>query len=107
MVGDPPESTPPPPPDSSASQPAGKTSAGERRTTMAGNESAGKEFRRGLVSVVTGTRPGLERFLLASVPALTLGAVGAALFGRIAGLSIALVTLAVVMVLSRNVGGPE
>src|SRR5262245_57092418 len=97
----------PPPPDSSASQPAGNAPGGERRTTIAGTESAGKEFRRGLVSVVTGTRPGLERFLLASVPALTLGAVSAALFGRVAGLAVALVTLAVVMFLSRNVGGPD
>jgi hypothetical protein len=61
-------------------------------------------IRKGLVSVVTGTRPGLERFLLASVPALTVGAVGAALFGRGIGLSAGVLTLVGVMLAARRVG---
>lgn len=65
-----------------------------------------REIRGGLVSVVTGTRPGLERFLLASVPALTLGAVCAALFGRVVGLAAGVLTLVGVMLAARRVGGP-
>ena len=98
---------PPPPPDSSASEPAGTAPSEARRTTLGGVDSPTTEFRRGLVGLATGTRPGLERFLLASVPALTLGAVGAAFFGRIAGLVAGLLTLAVVMLMARRVGGEE
>jgi hypothetical protein len=66
--------------------------------------AAGKEIRRGLLAVVMGTRPGLERFLLASVPALTLGAIGMAVFGRVVGLAVALVTVVVVVLATRRLG---
>jgi hypothetical protein len=95
-----------PPSDSSASPPAGGSPAPDRRATFAGTESPSKEFRRGLLSLLTGTRPGLERFLLASVPALTVGAVGAALFGRWVGLAAGAVTLAAIMLLARRMDGP-
>jgi len=53
--------------------------------------------------VLTGTRPGPERVLLASVPSLIAGAVGTSLVGWWAGLLAAAAAFVVVWMLSRGV----
>jgi len=60
--------------------------------------------RRSWLRILTGTRPGLERFLLAWFPALLAGTLGYFLFGGWAGLGLALAVLVLVVVLSRGVG---
>jgi hypothetical protein len=60
--------------------------------------------RRAWLRILTGTRPGLERLLLAWFPALLAGSAGYFLFGGWAGLAIAFGVLALVVVLSRGVG---
>ena len=99
-MGEPsPEPTTPPAADT------GSPSTGSGLPVPSGDGTGGKGARGGLFSVMTGTRPGLERFLLASVPALAAGAVGAAFLGPVVGLSAGLVTLIGVMLAAGRLRG--
>ena len=60
--------------------------------------------RRPWWSILTGTRPGLEWFLLAVFPAIAAGAVAGQFFGALAGLGIGLAVLVVGILLSRHAG---
>ena len=66
--------------------------------------SPGAPRSRPILSFFTGTRPGLESLLFATVPALVAGSVGYFLLGGWAGLGIGLATLVVVARLARNLG---
>jgi hypothetical protein len=59
--------------------------------------------RRPLLQVFLGTAPGLERFLLAIVPAFVVGALGRWAFGSWVGLALGLATLAIVVLASRGI----
>ncbi len=60
--------------------------------------------RRGrTLRVLLGTAPGLERFLLATVPAVIVGTVAAFLFGGWIGFGLAMATMAIVVAASRGV----
>ncbi len=66
--------------------------------------SPGAPRSRPILSFFTGTRPGLESLLFATVPALVVGSVGYFLLGGWAGLGIGVATLLVVARLARNLG---
>ena len=66
--------------------------------------SPGSPRPRPILSFFTGTRPGLESLLLATVPALVAGSVGYFLLGGGAGLAFGLLTLLVVARLARGIG---
>jgi hypothetical protein len=59
---------------------------------------------RSFLRVLTGTRPGLERLLLATFPALVAGSLGYFLVGRWVGLGAGIGVLVLVILLSRGVG---
>ncbi len=63
----------------------------------------GSPRNRPILSFFTGTRPGLESLLFATVPALIAGSVGYFLVGGWAGLGIGLATLLVVARLARGI----
>jgi hypothetical protein len=58
--------------------------------------------RRPILRVLLGTAPGLERFLLASVPAIVVGAVAGWFLGPWVGLGLALATLGIVIAASSG-----
>ncbi len=58
--------------------------------------------RRGWKRVLLGTAPGLERFLMASVPAIVLGSIAYFTLGRWPGLAIGIGVLAVGMAIARG-----
>jgi hypothetical protein len=60
--------------------------------------------RRGWLRVLTGTRPGLERLLLAAFPAVVAGSLGYFLLAPWAGVALGVGTLLLVVALSRGVG---
>jgi hypothetical protein len=60
--------------------------------------------RRAWLRVLTGTRPGLERLLLAAFPALVAGSLGYFLVGRGVGLAAGFGVLLLVILLSRGIG---
>lgn len=66
--------------------------------------TTGSPRNRSLLSFFTGTRPGLESLLFATVPAMIAGSVGYFLVGGWAGLGIGLATLLVVARLARGMG---
>ncbi len=66
--------------------------------------SPGAPRNRPILAFFTGTRPGLESLLFATVPALIAGSVGYFLLGGWAGLGIGLLTLVVVARAARHLG---
>lgn len=66
--------------------------------------SPGAPKNRPILSFFTGTRPGLESLLFATVPALVVGSVAYFLLGGWAGLGIGVATLVLVARLARNLG---
>ncbi len=58
--------------------------------------------RRRTLSVLLGTAPGLERFLLAVVPAMVVFGLGVFLFGVWVGFGLAMATLSIVVAVSRG-----
>ena len=59
--------------------------------------------RRGILAVLLGTGPGLERFLLASVPAIVIGSLAGYAFGAWAGFATGFAVLAAGIALSKKI----
>lgn len=65
--------------------------------------TTGSPRKRSILPFFTGTRPGLESLLFATVPALVAGSLGYFWLGGWAGLGIGLATLLVVARLARGI----